>query len=77
MTPIGDDFDAWLPRSEWEKASALIYVTDNRFGPPAEGAFAGHAVATTEALPIERGGRTIRTFEISTLLRRARATIDR
>jgi hypothetical protein len=77
MTPIGDDFETWLPRREWEKASALIYVTDNRFGPPAEGAFAGHAVATTETLPIERGGRTIRTFEISTLLRRARASAAR
>jgi hypothetical protein len=76
LTPIGDDFDGWLPRQQWQRASAIIYVTDNRFGPAKEEAFAAHAIAHTEAVAIERGGCTIRTFEISTLLRRARADRD-
>jgi hypothetical protein len=68
-TPMEDDFDGWSPRDRWRAASTIVWVTDNRFGPPP--ALRSHVPVRTREVRVERGGRTIRTFAITTLVKRA------
>lgn len=75
-TPVRDDFDGWLPRKDWRRASSVVYVTDNRF--PSDGAFElpDHAVASQRTVRIMRGGRTARVFSIYRYAKRAQALRD-
>jgi hypothetical protein len=74
-TPAPDDFDGWLPRAEWRKADAVLWVTDNRF--PNDGAkelpllnrYSQSKVRTM------RGGKPARTFELYLYSRRAQAAL--
>lgn len=70
-TPVPDDFDGWWPRDRWRDADSIVWVTDERFGPPPE--LPSHAAQRTRRIPIERAGRTVRVFTIVVLTRRARA----
>jgi hypothetical protein len=70
-TPIRDDFDDWFPRSRWNDADAILWVTDGRFGPPPE--FAGRVAIHSRRVDIRRGHRTVRTFTLTWLERRGLA----
>jgi hypothetical protein len=68
-TPIRDDFDAWWPRVRWRKADSIVWVTDDRFGPPPE--LPLHALFSLRKIRIKRADRVVRTFTIAVFLRRA------
>ncbi|HEX3770459.1 MAG TPA: hypothetical protein VHV30_06330, partial [Polyangiaceae bacterium] len=62
-TPVPDDFDAWWPRHAWHKADAIVWVTDDRFGPAPE--LPRHAPLSVRKVSIRRGGRVVRSFTIA------------
>jgi hypothetical protein len=68
-TPIRDDYDDWWPRRLWRQADSIVWVTDERFGPPPLLPFL--APLRTRQVRIERGSRVTRTFTIAVLTRRA------
>lgn len=70
-TPIPDDFDRWLPREEWRKASDVLFVTDNRFGGDGAEQLPLHVRREQSRVTILRGGRTARVFELYLYSRRA------
>jgi hypothetical protein len=70
-TPVRDDFDDWWPRDLWRNADVIVWVTDGRFRGAPE--LPSHATLRTREVPIERGGRTVRVFAITLLVRRAEA----
>ncbi len=75
-TPVRDDFDGWWPRRVWRQADVIVWVSDARFEPATgEPSYAGilgtHAPLRTRELGVERGGRTVRTFTVTVLSRRA------
>jgi hypothetical protein len=70
-TPMPDDFDAWYPRSRWRSADALLWVSDDRFGPAPS--LPGYAVADELTVRAYRDGRAVRTFTVTWLTRRAQA----
>lgn len=68
-TPIPDDFDGWWPRDRWRTADSIVWVTDDRFGPPPS--FPRHALQSLRRVRIKRADRVVRTFTISVFTRRA------
>jgi hypothetical protein len=68
-SPIRDDFDDWWPRDRWRRAEAIVWVTDERFGPPP--AFPLHALYALRKIRIERAGRDVRVFTVAVFVRRA------
>jgi hypothetical protein len=70
-TPVRDDFDDWLPRSRWQQADSIVWVTDRRFGAPPD--LPAYAPLRTREVRIERAGRTVRVFTLVVLARRAQA----
>jgi hypothetical protein len=70
-TPVADDFDAWWPRARWQSAEFVVWVTDERFGPPP--ATPAYVELRRSHLAIVRDGRTVRTFTLALLARRAQA----
>jgi Dolichyl-phosphate-mannose-protein mannosyltransferase len=68
-TPIRDDFDTWWPRERWRNAESIVWVTDDRFGPPP--VLPLHAVLSLRKIRIKRADRVVRTFTIAVFLRRA------
>jgi hypothetical protein len=68
-TPVLDDFDTWWPRARWYSADSIIWVTDARFGPP--GDLPAYATQRTSQVRILRGGRVVRTFNVTTLTARS------
>lgn len=67
------DFDDWAPRARWERADALVFVTDDRVPVDPATVAAGFHVERTERVTILRGGHIARTFRITLLERRAAA----
>ena len=74
-TPTRDDFDGWLPRSQWRAAEHVLFVTDNRF--PGDGAelLPAHVLGTHGRVRVMRGGRTSRIFELYVYERRAQGSL--
>jgi hypothetical protein len=70
-TPVPDDFDTWYPRSRWRSADALLWVSDERFGPPPR--LPDYVAADVATVRVQRGGRTVRVFTVTWLTRRAPA----
>ena len=68
-TPIRDDFDGWWPRDRWRHADSIVWVTDDRFGPPPE--LPLHALFNLRRVRIKRADRVVRTFTVAVFLRRA------
>jgi hypothetical protein len=68
-TPIPDDFDAWWPRDRWRKADSIVWVTDDRFGPPP--ALPLHALFRLRKIRVKRADRVVRTVTIAVFQRRA------
>jgi hypothetical protein len=68
-TPIPDDFDRWWPRALWRKSDSIVWVTDDRFGPPPD--FPLHALFSIRKVRIKRADRVVRNFTISVFVRRA------
>jgi hypothetical protein len=72
-TPIRDDFDDWYPRVFWQRASTVVFVTDNRFPDDLASLFPDRAVTRREEATVTRGGRVVRTFVITVLRKRGAA----
>jgi hypothetical protein len=70
-TPVEDDFDRWLPRSDWRSRDALVWVTDARFSSSPPGA--DRVLLRSTTLRIEREDRVVRTFTIAVYAREANA----
>jgi hypothetical protein len=68
-TPIPDDFDSWWPRDRWRNADSIVWVTDDRFGPPPT--LPLHALFRLRKVRVKRADRVIRTFTIAVFQRRA------
>jgi hypothetical protein len=72
-TPIRDDFDDWLPRATWERAGAIVFVTDTRFEIDTARMFPGRATVDERRVTILRGGRPARIFTVRVLDTASRA----
>ncbi len=72
-TPIPDDFDTWEPRSRWQHADEILFVTDNRFEVDVAKMFPDHEVSGHTRVSTIRGGRVARVFSLTLLSIRARA----
>ena len=68
-TPIPDDFDGWWPRDRWRTADSIVWVTDDRFGPPraSRATRSRRSAGSASSAP----DRVVRTFTISVFTRRA------
>jgi hypothetical protein len=78
LTPQGDDWDAWYPRSKLNDARIILFVSDDRFPDDRfpndlKSHFPRHAVSSRSRLHTFRGGRLARTFTLTLLVRVARA----
>ncbi len=72
-TPVRDDFDGWLPRSNWRNADKLLLVTDNRYPEDARALFPERAQTLSLQVTVMRGGRVARVFTLTLLERRGAA----
>ncbi len=74
-SPMKDDFDGWVARSQWRHASQVLFVTDNRF--PTDGASELPELVRTAQSRVRllRGGRTARIFEFFLYDRRAQGAL--
>jgi hypothetical protein len=70
-TPVRDDFDDWVPRSRWNDAESLLWVTDTRFGPAPK--LPGRVPSRSRQISIRRGSRIVRVFTLTWLERCALA----
>jgi hypothetical protein len=68
-TPVPDDFDSWWPRDRWRTADSIVWVTDDRFGPPPT--LPLHALFRLRKIRVKRADRVVRTFTIAVFQRRA------
>jgi hypothetical protein len=69
---IPDDFSRWLPRSTWDQAPVVLYVTDDRFGDSA-GALPRRRLDAAWQVDVERGGVLVRRISVSRLVSSASA----
>lgn len=67
--PIGDDFDRFHPRRSWQKASVVLFVTDDRFTAAPLALLPGHVEHARREVPIVHNGAVLRVFRIVTLKR--------
>jgi Dolichyl-phosphate-mannose-protein mannosyltransferase len=74
-TPIADDFDGWMPRDRWRSAESIVWVGDARF--PTTPVLPFYATVRRREVRVDRGGRTVRTFFVAVLERRAQAHASR
>jgi hypothetical protein len=65
--PLRDDFDYWYPRHEWFDAAVILFVTDSRFDVDLESVLPERVAKQYIELPVQRGGRTVRTIRIARL----------
>jgi hypothetical protein len=65
------DFDDWAPRTKWEHADVIVFVTDDRMPVEPEKLIPTFHVGRTERITLIRGGRIVRTFRVSFLEKRA------
>ena len=72
-SPIRDDFDTWEPRSRWQNADKVLFVTDNRFEVDAHAILPNHNVARRSRITVLRGGRISRSFTVTLMESRARS----
>jgi hypothetical protein len=70
-SPVRDDFDRWYPRASWRDADTIVWVTDQRFGPPAVPP--SHVVLRSREVQVQRDGRVVRVFYVTVLARRGAA----
>lgn len=54
------DFETWLPRSTWEQAPVVLYVTDDRFEANPISALPEHSVDSIARTGVRRGGVQVR-----------------
>lgn len=72
-TEAHDDFQRWLPRDAWRDGEAIVWVTDDRFTTPSPSDL--RVRTTSLAVPIERGGRVVRTIRIEVWRRATPSTM--
>jgi hypothetical protein len=70
---IPDDFSRWLPRSTWQQAPIVLYVTDDRFGDP-QSALSGRRLDAAWQVDVERGGVPVRRISVTRLVTSASAS---
>jgi hypothetical protein len=68
-TPIRDDFDGWWPRDRWRTAESIVWVTDERYGPPP--VLPLHVLVSLRKIRVKRADRVVRVFTIAVFARRA------
>lgn len=73
----GADFERWQPRSTWQNAERLVWISDRRFDVDPARLFPERHTVHDERVPIIRAGREVRTFRIVVLERKAVAAIPR
>ena len=66
-TPVGDDFERWLPNRLWQAAPVLLFVQDDRFPRDPALEFPDHRVAVIRRVHVLRGGRVVRTVTVTRL----------
>jgi hypothetical protein len=66
-TDIGDDFDKFMPRSQWMNAKSIIYVTDDRFPGEPQSHLKDYTVQAVARLGIRRGGVVVRVVRVMRL----------
>ncbi len=66
-TDVGDDFQGWHPRSVWEGARTLLYVTDDRFEVDLRKRFPDRAIQSVSRVSVRRGGVVVRTIRVTRL----------
>lgn len=74
-TPVPDDFDRWLPRSEWRRAETVLFVTDDRFEGDGSTELPALVRVAESRVRVLRGGRTARVFTLYLYSRRERADV--
>jgi hypothetical protein len=70
---IPDDFSRWLPRSTWEQAPVVLYVSDDRFGDSGR-ALPRRRLDAAWQVDVERGGIPVRRISVSRLVAQASAS---
>ncbi len=68
-TPIGDDFERWNPTASWWHAPVVVFVHDDRFRVDPARELTGRAVREVRRASVHRGGRVVRTFTFTVLVR--------
>jgi hypothetical protein len=68
-TKTGDDFERWLPPSEWEKSPTILYVRDDRFPEDIARLFADRDIVDVRSTKLYRGGKATRTVQVYRLER--------
>ena len=68
---VPTDFDDWVPRERWQKADALLVVTDARFPLDPETRYPSWHVQSARTVSTFRGGRVIRNFRLALMYREA------
>jgi hypothetical protein len=63
-TKTGDDFERWLPPSEWEKSPTILYVKDDRFPEDIAKIFDDRDIVSVRSSKLYRGGKTTRTVQV-------------
>ncbi|HSQ61972.1 MAG TPA: hypothetical protein VLM85_02110 [Polyangiaceae bacterium] len=72
-TKTRSDFDDWAPRARWQRADAIVFVTDDRVPVDPATLAEGFRVERSERVSVLRGGHVARTFRLTLLQRRAAA----
>ncbi len=72
-TSTPTDFDDWAPRSRWSKADAIVFVTDDRMPVDVASVVPSFHTERTERVSVLRGGRIVRTFRLTLLMKRVGA----
>lgn len=58
------DFETWLPRSTWEQAPVVLYVTDDRFVAEPTRSLPEHTIRSISRTGIRRGGVQVRRVAV-------------
>jgi hypothetical protein len=70
---LRDDFADWLPRSTWQSAPVVLYVTDDRFGESGPD-LPNRTVDGVWSAGVTRAGMVVRRIRVSRMVRRGVAT---
>jgi hypothetical protein len=72
--PAGDDFADWLPRSTWQRAPVVLYVTDDRFA-ARDPSMPDRTVDGVWGSAVTRAGVVVRRLRVQRMVPRARAAV--
>jgi len=70
---IPDDFDRWLPRTTWDRAPVVLYVTDDRFDEDLTKVMPERRLESVWQVDVVREGIPVRRIRIARLVKSAAA----